>query len=144
MSFKHGANWACSECPGKTHPALELFKGIALLGLTCGIAGTPNSSHVPSWGFLPDHRAKGVLSTNLVGLWGGSSDSEGGKRSTGGKPTEPTHGGVDEMLTWTPLGTALPVFILGPLASCTPKEGPSTDALPALSSTPTRDTAAAP
>lgn len=135
MSFGQGATWACSECPGKTHPALELFKGIALLGLTCGIAGTPNSSHVPSWGFLPDHRAKGVLSTNLVGLWGGSSDSEGDKRAAGGKSAEPW--GVDEMLTWTSLGTALPVFILGALASCTPKEGPSTDALPALSSAPT-------
>lgn len=36
--------------------------------LTCGIAGTPDCSHLSSWGLLPDHGPKVVLITNLMGL----------------------------------------------------------------------------
>lgn len=43
--------------------------------LTCGIAGTPDCSHLSSWGLLPDHGPKVVLITNLMGLCKGP-DSE--------------------------------------------------------------------
>lgn len=40
--------------------------------LTCSIAGTPDCSHLSSWGLLPDHCPKVVLVTNLMGLCKGS------------------------------------------------------------------------
>lgn len=45
---------------------------------TCGIAGTPDCSHLSSWGFLPDHGPKVVFITNFMGLCEGP-DSEGNR-----------------------------------------------------------------
>lgn len=59
-------------------------------------------------------------------------------------PQSPAVGWECETLTGTPLGTALPVFILWAPAGCSPEEGPQAGALPPLCATSTCDAAAAP
>lgn len=52
--------------------------------LTCGIAGTPDCSHLSCWSLLPDHRAEVVLVTDLMGLCREARGSAWGRVWEGG------------------------------------------------------------
>lgn len=141
--------------------------------LTCGIAGTPDCGHLSCWSLLPDHCAKVVLITDLVGLCGGPEAAgaagygKGGRELGAGsralwetrcpeaepfparlspRPAQQLRalGTGQRTLTGTPLGAALPILVLWALAGCSPEEGTGAHTFPALCAAPARDTAAAP
>lgn len=146
MSWMPGATQALGLRQGLWGQLSKDERNSQTTTLTCGIAGTPDCSHLSSWGLLPDHGPKIVLVTNLMGLCKGPDSevdrSEGLWHSVLPDPSEPECSGKG--LTRTSLSATLSVLVLGALAGCSPKERPRADTLPSLASTSTRDTAAAP
>lgn len=78
--------WSClgTACRGLSGPRMLSLR-VGWESLTCGIAGTPDRGHLSCRSLLPDHSAKVVLVTDLVGFCQGPEAVGAGGRGEGGR-----------------------------------------------------------